>query len=107
MFRTSIREGGIYHERWGNHMRRRQFISLVSGAVAWPLAARGQAANLYRIAFVGAIPPISKLVVGPLATAFVEGLRALGYVDGRNLVLEWRSAEGRYERFPEIFRKLV
>ena len=43
----------------------------------------------------------------PIPTAFVDGLRALGYVEGKNLILEWRSAEGKYERYPEIFNELV
>ena len=89
-------------------MRRREFIALLGGAAAWPLAAHAQQpAKLPRVAFVGAGPPVSRLVEGPVARAFIEGLRALGYVEGKNLVLEWRSAEGRYERFPEIFRELA
>jgi putative ABC transport system substrate-binding protein len=89
-------------------MERREFISLLGGAAAaWPLAARGQAAKVHRVAFVGAGPPVSRLVGGPLGRAFIEGLQALGYVEGKNLILEWRSAEGKYERYPEIIRQLV
>ena len=89
-------------------MKRREFIALLGGAAAWPLAAHAQQpAKLPRVTFVGAGPPVSRLVEGPVARAFIEGLRALGYAEGKNLVLEWRSAEGRYERFPEIFRELA
>jgi putative ABC transport system substrate-binding protein len=41
------------------------------------------------------------------ARAFLQGLRSLGYVEGQKLVMEWRSAEGRFQRFPEIVRELV
>jgi putative ABC transport system substrate-binding protein len=63
------------------------------------------------VAFISAVSPVSELVgadpSNPGARGFVQGLRALGYVEGKNLVLEWRSAEGRFERFPEIIRELV
>jgi len=56
---------------------------------------------------VGAGPPVSQLLKGPVAKAFLEGLHELGYVEGKNLSPEWHSAEGKYERFPEIFRELA
>jgi len=55
---------------------------------------------------LGAIP-VSQLPTYLPALALVQGLHALGYVEGKNLVLEWRSAETRYERIPEIIRELV
>jgi putative tryptophan/tyrosine transport system substrate-binding protein len=45
--------------------------------------------------------------IAPAARAFMQQLRTLGYVEGKNLVLERRSAEGKFERFPEIIRELV
>ena len=90
-------------------MRRREFITLLSGgAAAWPLVARAQqpAAKLRRIGFlVGAIPP-AQFGAAPLA-GFVEGLRELGYVADKDFVIEWRSAEGKYEQLPDIAAELV
>jgi putative ABC transport system substrate-binding protein len=93
-------------------MRRREFIMVLGGAATWPLAARPQqAGKSYRVALVFTTSPASEMVgpdpIHPIARAFVHALRDLGYVDGRNLVLERRSAEGKFERFPEIFRELV
>jgi hypothetical protein len=88
-------------------MRRREFVTLLGGAAAWPLAARGQrAAKVYRVGLVFTTSPVSEMVgtdpIHPLARSFVYGLRTLGYLQGQNLVLEHRSAEGKFERFPEI-----
>ena len=93
-------------------MKRRKFNTLIGGAAAWPLAARAQQrGRIYRVALVFTTSPVSEMAgfdpVHPLATSFVQGLRALGYVQGQNLVLEPRSAEGKFERFPEIMRELV
>jgi ABC-type uncharacterized transport system substrate-binding protein len=93
-------------------MRRRKFITLLGGAAAWPLAARAQEMRrVYRVALVFTTSPVSEMAgsdpIHPLARSFVHGLHALGYVQGQNLVLEPRSAEGKFERFPEIIRELV
>jgi putative ABC transport system substrate-binding protein len=94
-------------------MRRREFITLLGGAAAtWPLAARAQqTGRVYRVALVFTTSPVSEMVgadpIHPLARSFVQSLRTLGYLQGQNLVLEHRSAEGRFERFPEIMRELV
>ena len=69
-------------------MRRREFIGLVAGIAACPPSAPAQSAKAPRVAFVGAVPPVSKLMVGPLPSAFVGGLRALGYIPGRNFVFK-------------------
>jgi putative ABC transport system substrate-binding protein len=65
----------------------------------------------YRVALVFAASPLAQMTgpepLHPTAKAFVHGLRAFGYVEGQNLILERRSAEGRYERFPDIFQELV
>jgi putative ABC transport system substrate-binding protein len=93
-------------------MRRREFIALLGAAAAWPVAPHAQqVGKAHRIGLVFATSPVSDMVgsdpIHPLARAFVHGLRDLGYVEGCNLVLERRSAEGRFERSPEIMRELI
>src|SRR5262245_40002617 len=93
-------------------MKRREFIALISAAAAWPVAPDAQqVSKIHRIGLVFATSPVSDMVgsdpIHPLARAFVHGLRDLGYVEGRNLVLERRSAEGRFERSPAIIRELI
>src|SRR6476659_10362165 len=86
-------------------IRRRAFITLLGGAAAWPLAARAQqVGKLPTIGFLGASTPAGG---GQLLAAFVQRLRELGWVDGRNVALEARWAEGRSERFAEIAAELV
>jgi putative ABC transport system substrate-binding protein len=87
-------------------MRRRDFISLVGGAAAaWPLAARAQqAGKLPTIGFLdGATPSVESQRVA----AFVQRLRELAWVDGRNVAIEYRWAEGRPERVSEIAAEFV
>jgi putative tryptophan/tyrosine transport system substrate-binding protein len=84
-------------------MQRRKFIALVGGgAAAWPLAGRAQQQRkVWRIGFVaGAARPVP-LDSGPYS-GFVQGMRELAYVEGRDYVIEWRFAEGRYELFTEF-----
>jgi putative ABC transport system substrate-binding protein len=87
-------------------MKRRDFISLLAGAAAaWPLAARAQqAGKLPTIGFMGATTPSAG---GQLLAAFVARLRELGWIDGRNVAIEVRWAEGRDERFAEIAAEFV
>jgi putative tryptophan/tyrosine transport system substrate-binding protein len=85
-------------------MRRRTFISIVGGA-AWPLAVRAQQA--------GKVPRIGFLGVGSPSTfaarleGFRQGLRDFGYIEGATITIEYRWAEGRYERLPELAAELV
>jgi len=94
-------------------MKRREFITALSGAVvALPLAAPAQqAARVYRVGLIFATSPVSEIVgpdpIHPSARVFMHALRDLGYVESRNLILERRSAEGKFERFPEIVRELI
>jgi len=93
-------------------VERRAFITLLGGAMASPLAARAQqAGKVYRVALIFTTSPVSEMVGlepnHPLARTFVHSLRTLGYLQGQNLVLESRSAEGKFERFPEIMRELA
>jgi putative tryptophan/tyrosine transport system substrate-binding protein len=90
-------------------MKRRQFITRAGGAaaacVSWPLAARAQRGErTARIGYLGLAPTIR---MRPFDDAFREGLRDLGYVEGRNLQIEYRSAEGREDRLPALAAELV
>jgi putative ABC transport system substrate-binding protein len=85
-------------------VRRREFIALLGGAAAWPLAARAQAAKIYR---VGILETISVISNAANFDALRKGMRALGYVEGQNLLFEYRSADGRNERFPDLVAELV
>jgi putative tryptophan/tyrosine transport system substrate-binding protein len=86
-------------------MRRREFIALIGGAaVAWPLAARAQQpGRVYRIGFLWHGPDEFLDAL----EAFRQGLRDLGYVEGRNIVVEYRWAEGKPERMREMAEELV
>ena len=88
-----------------DQLKRREFITLLGGAAAaWPLAARAQQAEkLPTIGFLGASPSIESQRVA----AFVQRLRELAWVDGRNLAIEYRWAEGSTERFVEITTEFV
>ena len=76
-----------------------------------PLAAEAQPGKVYRVGFIATTGPVSEMAgpepVHTPTRAFVQGLRALGYVEGQNLILERRSAEGRSERFGDIVAELV
>src|SRR3954447_18500303 len=87
-------------------MQRREFITLVGGAAAsLPLAARAQqAGKVYRIGFLSYLGCAASL--DPDGT-FRRGLREVGYIEGRNLVLECRDAPGQVERFPVLALKLI
>jgi len=87
-------------------MERRVFIGVIAGGLlAVPLAARAQqAAKVPRIAFLGnATAALEANLVGP----FREGLRELGYVEGQSILIEYRWAEGKYERLPALIAELI
>src|SRR5690349_23671147 len=84
-------------------MTRRAFITLLGGAVAWPLAARAQQPK---------VPTIGVLVIGNISPEqfwreFRQGLRDLRYIEGQNIRFEFRSAEGQIDRLPELAAELV
>jgi len=88
-------------------MRRREFISLIgSVAATWPVAARAQQSTIK-------IPRIGWVVIGSPTShrfslaAFRDGLKALGYVEGQNISIEYRWAEGNLSRLPELANDLV
>ncbi len=86
-------------------MNRRAFIATATAILAAPLAADAQqAAKVPRIGFLGnSTAALETNLVGP----FREGLRDLGYVEGRNVLIEYRWAEGKYERFPALIGELI
>jgi ABC-type uncharacterized transport system substrate-binding protein len=87
-------------------MKRREFMTLVGGAaLAWPLAARAQQdGKLPRVGFMGnSTAALEANLIGP----FRDGFRDLGYEEGRNIIIEFRWAEGKYERFPALVAELL
>src|SRR5262249_59592598 len=85
-------------------MRRREFIRLLGGTLAWPLAARAQEAGKgCRSGFLWDSPAVQADSI----EAFRRGLRELGWIDGQNIDIEYRWAEGRPERMRELAEELV
>jgi len=86
-------------------MRRREFITLLGGAAVWPLAARAQQAG--KVPTIGFLGTTTASAWGPWTAAFVQRLRELGWIEGRNLAIEYRWADGRTGRFTEIAAEFV
>src|SRR6185437_13508119 len=85
-------------------MRRREFIALLGGvAVTWPLAANAQS----KTPLIGFMGNSTAALEANLVDAFREGLREHGYEEGRNIVIEYRWADGKYERFPALVAELI
>jgi putative tryptophan/tyrosine transport system substrate-binding protein len=89
-----------------DQLRRREFITLLGGAATWPLAARAQqqAGKAPRIGFLGLTSPSDR---PSLLAAFRQGLRELGWVEGQNIVIDYRFAEDRLDRLPDLAAELV
>jgi hypothetical protein len=88
----------------GKPMRRREVITLLGGAAAWPLAARAQQAATPVIGFLGLGPPRPK---SPLVAALLEGVAEAGYVEGRNVAIEFRWANFTHPLLPRLASELV
>jgi putative ABC transport system substrate-binding protein len=86
-------------------IRRREFMILLGGAAAWPLAARAQQPG--RVWRIGVLETTSMQLNAANFDAFRQSLRDLGYIDKQNLIIEYRSAEGRGERFAELAADLL
>ena len=86
-------------------IRRREFIRLLGGAAAWPLAARAQRSA--RLPTIGYLGSSTALAQSPWVAAFVRRLHELGWLEGRTVDIEYRWAEGRSERFAEIAAEFV
>jgi len=86
-------------------MRRREFIAAIGGAGAWPLVARAQQPKLPMVGLLNGVSFEGPYAV-PVA-AIREGLQEAGFVEGQNLAIEYRTADGEYERLPELAADLV
>jgi len=81
-------------------IRRREFMILLGGAAAWPVAARAQQPG--RVWRIGVLETTSMALNAANFEAFRQSLRELGYIEEQNLIIEYRSAEGRGERFADL-----
>src|SRR2546423_15392772 len=86
-----------------NKLKRRELITLLSGMAAWPLAAHAQPA-LPVIGFLNSGSPDG---YAPMVAAFRQGLKETGYVEGQNVAVEYRWAEGQYDRVPAMALGLI
>ena len=85
-------------------MRRRDFITLLGGAAAWPLAARAQQPTMPVIGFLGISAPDT---IGDRLRAFRLGLKEAGYIDGENLAIDYRWTKNQFDRLPELVGDFV
>src|SRR6516165_5768028 len=86
-------------------MRRREFITLLGGTAAWPLAARAQQPG--KVWRIGMLDTSSQEFNEANLAAFRQGLRELGYFEGQNLTIEYRTNAGLSERLPDLVSELL
>ena len=83
-------------------MRRREFIALLGGSAGWPLAARAQQPKVWRIGVLAPVPPTPAML-----SAFRDGMRGRGYVEGQNLSIDVRWPQGSFDQDPSVVTELV
>src|SRR5262245_50604860 len=88
-------------------LKRREFITLLGGAAGWPLAARAQQRARSPMPLIGFLSSRAPSTEAHLVAAFQHGLKDLGYIEGQNLAVEYRWAEGRHEQLPTLAADLV
>lgn len=88
-------------------MQRRRFIGVLGGMLAWPIAVRAQQrSKVWRVGFISGLARPSTLQ-GTVLSGLPQGMSDLGYVEGRDYIIEWRFADGKYDRYAEIASELV
>src|SRR6516225_4279575 len=85
-----------------DQIKRREFITLLGGAAAWPLAARAQQPKIWRIGVLASVPPTPVML-----SAFRDGMRRRGYVEGQNLSIDVRWPQGTFDQDPSVVTELV
>ena len=90
---------------FGGYMRRREFITLMAGSAAWPFTAQAQQPVMPVVGYLSTGTPQTD--AEPYLIPFRQGLNTLGYVEGRNVAIEYRWAEFKNERLPELAGDLI